>query len=276
MQYVPVDKLYALAGTFRSVSEQCARLMETEGKGVGKYQIDETHRAVFLSAFQAFAEHQEFRVMVPFAIPILQRIVEHLKKPGCSGWQLTELVRDFERRIEDQLSGQVYFLIGSNEVRFVTKPLDRWESVVARYPETEQDIIQAGWCLAFIRSTAAVFHLMRVLEHGLRGFAAEVGVGANTELENWKNIIDQIEKEMRSVEALPKSQDKSAKLQRYSELASQFRFFKDAWRNHVSHARSSYDQHQALSVYTHVHEFMLKVASGDPASSGLAGDVVPP
>ena len=40
----------------------------------------------------------------------------------------------------------------------------------------------------------------------------------------------------------------------------QFRYFKDAWRNHVCHQREHYDVNQAYSVLIHVADFMEAVS----------------
>jgi hypothetical protein len=48
----------------------------------------------------------------------------------------------------------------------------------------------------------------------------------------------------------------------YSEAASQFRYYKDAWRNHVSHAREHYDDRDAETVLTHVRATMQTLAKG--------------
>ncbi len=103
-----------------------------------------------------------------------------------------------------------------------------------------------------------------MLEKGLHSLATELGVGMSSgiEFENWKNIIDQIEKEIRKLEALPKGPAKTATLTFYSEAASQFRYFKDAWRNHVSHARAQYDEREALTIFEHVRTFMHDLAEG--------------
>jgi hypothetical protein len=131
------------------------------------------------------------------------------------------------------------------------------EIVAAKFGDAARDIAAAGRCLALEESTAAVFHLMRVLEHGLRFLASQVGLASDAmALENWKNVIDQIEKKIREMEALPKSSSKSETMQRYSEAAVQFRYFKDAWRNHVSHSRSTYDGRDAVLIWNHVNQFM--------------------
>jgi hypothetical protein len=198
-----------------------------------------------------------------------------LSKPEVKAWELGELLRDLERRIADELRQQVYFLIAAESVPLVAQPTSGWESAVERFESSKEDIIEASWCLACDRWTATVFHLMRVLEHGLRAFAGEIDPSNPVDQENWKNIIDQIESKIREMEKLPRSADKSAKLQRYSELASQFRYFKDAWRNHVSHARTAYDYYQSSSVYAHVRDFMKTMAADFSDAGGRMGGETP-
>jgi len=75
-------------------------------------------------------------------------------------------------------------------------------------------------------------------------------------------VIDQIEakiKELRNT--LPAGNAKSERLQFLSEAAKEFSYFKDGWRNHVSHNKSKYDGPQALSAITHVHAFMTQISS---------------
>ena len=79
--------------------------------------------------------------------------------------------------------------------------------------------------------------------------------------ENWKNVIDQIEAKIRAMEALHKSAEKIARLKELSLLASQFRYFKDAWRNHVSHSHENYDERDANNVWHHVKTFMEQMTS---------------
>jgi hypothetical protein len=132
-----------------------------------------------------------------------------------------------------------------------------------KFPEAKVDIKEAGNCYAHGTYTACVFHLMRVLEFALHKLAKDLGVTFPTavELENWKNIIDKIDSAIKAQEQLPKSTQKSEDLQFYSEAAKEFRYFKDAWRNHVSHSRMDYEIHDATKIMEHVRDFMRHLAT---------------
>ncbi len=135
------------------------------------------------------------------------------------------------------------------------------EGVAEQFPDQAKDMAAAARCIALDEWTAAVFHLMRVLEGGIHELAAWLSVTlAKGAGEQWKNALDQIEKALREVEQQPASPRKSADLTFYSGVVAQFRWFKDAWRNHVSHARTHYDEREALEVWNHVRPFMQQLA----------------
>jgi len=107
---------------------------------------------------------------------------------------------------------------------------------------------------------------MRVLEHGLHELARSVAIpmAPTVELENWKNIIDQLASEIgkrrKMLTQAGKSHPRDEELRRLSEVALQLGYFKDAWRNYVSHARKTYDADEARSVWNHAQEFMRTLA----------------
>lgn len=135
-----------------------------------------------------------------------------------------------------------------------------WAAILEKFPSADDDILSAVDCWAMDHNTAAVFHMMRVLEHGLRAMAADVG--RPFDVQNWQNVIDQIESEVRAeAKTRPASQAKSDRVRFLSEAAKEFLYFKDGWRNHVAHNRTAYDEHQARSVMEHVRQFMTVLSS---------------
>jgi hypothetical protein len=49
---------------------------------------------------------------------------------------------------------------------------------------------------------------------------------------------------------------KSPQKDQYLEIVTDFKIFKDAWRNDVSHAGNQYDETDATSIYNHVKRYM--------------------
>ena len=164
--------------------------------------------------------------------------------------------------IVNELCNQRFYSVRSDLVFLMGDAPLFGEQVDKVFKEAAKDIAASGRCLALDEWTASVFHCMRVLEHGLRGFAEylEVPMSGKLEFENWKNIIDQIEAKIRSLEGMSKGREKSEKIRFCSEAASQFRYFKDAWRNHVAHSRASYDGREAFAIWEHTRDFMVTLA----------------
>ena len=99
---------------------------------------------------------------------------------------------------------------------------------------------------------------MGIVQRGLYALAMELKVEFPyaLHLAEWQKIIESIEKKIEPFRDLPRGSLKDDKLSYYSECAAQFRYFKDAWRNHVAHMREQYTQRQALVTLTSVQEFM--------------------
>lgn len=163
--------------------------------------------------------------------------------------------RVLREALECGLRGQFIYRYSNEQRAFLEHWKSDWKDVIEQFPDTEPDVFSAVDCCALGHGTAAVFHSMRVLEYGLSALAARMGKEIG--VQNWQNIIDQIEAEIRNqAKALPRGIDKSERLQFLSEAAKEFVYFKDGWRNYVSHNRASYDVHQARSVIEHVRSFM--------------------
>jgi hypothetical protein len=135
------------------------------------------------------------------------------------------------------------------------------------FPEASRDVEEGSKCFALGRYTASVFHLMRVMEHGMNALAAELGV-----VHDYKTWDKKIEK-MATVltDELRKKYDPS------SPLAGRMDFFKQATerltavqhalRNETMHARSHYGEEDAKDIYRSVLRFMEQLAQhlGAPA-----------
>ena len=100
---------------------------------------------------------------------------------------------------------------------------------------------------------------MRSLELGLTAFARIFWVPSDHT--NWQTIIQEIEKEIKNMgQNQNKTSDWRVKQEVYSQIASSFMIFKDAWRNYTAHARGKYTEEEADAIYRNVHAFMKRLA----------------
>jgi hypothetical protein len=135
-------------------------------------------------------------------------------------------------------------------------------AVAEMFPDAVADAIETGNCYALHRPTACVFHLMRVIPYGMAALAKNLKVKYSQPIEclEWGSIIQPIEKAVSKLQQLSRSPKKLRDQQYYAEIVQHLYFCKDAWRNHVSHAREPYDMPQAKSVMDHVTLVMQLVA----------------
>jgi hypothetical protein len=162
--------------------------------------------------------------------------------------------------IEAGLRGQLIYRYFDEEASVLMRWQEDWRPVIEKFPSATQDIRAAVDCWALGHGTASIFHSMRILEYGIAALARDVGreIGA----QNWQNVIDQIESEVRDLgKKLPSGVAKNERLQFLSEAAKEMVYFKDGWRNYVSHNRGSYDRYQARSVLEHVRSFMTVLST---------------
>ncbi|MBI3496076.1 MAG: HEPN domain-containing protein [Proteobacteria bacterium] len=179
---------------------------------------------------------------------------------------LPQTEREFQILVDammGELRSTLFLFVPPHRTQFFGDRLKLGEGLKTKFPVASKEIAASGDCLAVGSYTATVFHAMRAAEIGLRALARTLKVSfpSSLDLENWKNIIDQIESKIKGMEQLTKSKKKVADLKFYSEAAAQFRYFREAWRNHVMHTRENYQEGQALDVFNHVHGFFLTLST---------------
>lgn len=105
--------------------------------------------------------------------------------------------------------------------------------VQKRFSGAQRDIAAAARCYALDEWDAAVYHLMMVAGHGLRGLAIELQIerAATFEYQEWGKVIDDIEKKIDGMKLGQRTPDKAKKLEFYSKVTTQSARFKDAWRS---------------------------------------------
>lgn len=160
--------------------------------------------------------------------------------------------------IEDATKRKRTLVIYDAKYMIFLDEIEKWKSIKESFDNIQADVDGAMWCYVTDNNTACVFHAMMILERGLEKLSNLLNVAYGHD--QWLVVIQNIETEIRKMQGLKKGEEKTKKLTYYSKAAMQFIYFKDAWRNHVSHARSSYDEHQAVSIILHVREFMQQLA----------------
>jgi hypothetical protein len=256
MVNLQIAALYSLSSQL--MLEQIVRSGEDFSVSFPDGLISEQERTKMLGWMQvATAVADEFEMKaVHDRIKIIRK---KLEKPIAQRNVAIEL-RVLRETINSSLTWQLIYRYSQEKNEVLTRWQNDWASVLKTFPSARDDVLAAVDLWSLGHSTACVFHLMRVLEHGLRALARDVG--RTFDIQQWQNIIDEIKSEIEKLgKSLPRGTEKNQRLQFLSEAAKEFTYFKDGWRNYVSHGRGVYNDHQARSVMEHVRAFMTTLSS---------------
>ncbi len=157
-----------------------------------------------------------------------------------------------------ELSGQKAVLLSPSDVRMISnETLLFGEEVFDAFSFAREDIEEAGKCLAFQRSTAAVFHLMRALESATQVIARKLGASisdASGKGLPWGVIAENMRPK---IDAMTKGSDEQIKWYRVQQdLVTVNR----AWRVPTSHPKETYTPDQAREVFEATKAFMKELA----------------
>jgi hypothetical protein len=156
------------------------------------------------------------------------------------------MVASFVGDTQMELSEHAFFRIPTEEKSFYDD-IQLTTAAMNAFPSAVPEVDNAGKCFALDQPTAAVLHLMRALEVPLTTLITALNFTPSNL--NWQTVINECEREIRKL----KNKDDQ---EFYGEAATNFLYFKNAWRNHAMHGRDTYDKKQAFDIMMHVGGFM--------------------
>ena len=187
---------------------------------------------------------------------------------GITYQKLQHELEVLRQAIEADLSDRTFVFIPPVDAKLLIEMKETWSGVWEALPDSLRDTREAISCYALDRNTAAVFHLMRVAEYGLRHIARKLRVKIThtkkampIEFADWEKVITGIKNKIDDVRKLPIGPKRQGELEQYSDAADHCVYMKDIWRNNVSHARKPYKKTDALNVLERVRDFMQFVAA---------------
>jgi len=187
------------------------------------------------------------RVAAERLIKTLGQTDDHLKIRGE--------VDDIRRRLIDQAESVFCLSLIKREQELFEPQTPLFGDVVeAKFSNMAEDISESGKCLALGRPTACVFHLMRVMEIGVRRFGDVLGVTLADD-KNWQNILDEINKAIRALD------QKAAQTKKYAAASAHLYNVKLASRNEVMHPKQTYTPDEASKVFGATDAFIRDLAN---------------
>jgi hypothetical protein len=197
----------------------------------------------------------------PFAhiaseIEVVQR---SLDAEQISTESLTRSIATLMRLFGHALKAQWFYRIDSSYVsRFEAGDEPFGHAVSTRFPVAAFDISEAGRCLALERSTASVFHLMRVMEHAVQRLGRNLKIPLDPKKgplqdQTWHGIMVGVS---RAIDSMPRGKKKVAT----AGVAVHLGNVRIAWRNETMHPKATYTQEEAVGIWNNVNAFMQSLA----------------
>jgi hypothetical protein len=208
----------------------------------------------FEIVFQLLRNHCD-EIGLTVSVNCVDGIVAELPmQPGMSLAYFEERCRHLEDVIRLEMGAVHFFHMDGKLVSFYNQKNLFGIKVSVSFPEMQYDITEAGNCYAMGRSTACVFHLMRIMEIGVQKFGDKLDVRF-TNNKDWHNIIDEVNK---AIKLLPQKNPETVAL---SQTAAHLHNVKVAWRNRVMHPHDTYTLEEAGDILNHTKAFMNSLAS---------------
>jgi hypothetical protein len=130
------------------------------------------------------------------------------------------------------------------------------EIVPDKFPSAIQDIEEGGKALAAGLGTATVFHMMRIMEVGLKSLGKALKIPYAP---SWESYLGQIEKRISAkhkTKAISWKKDEAF----FRDILGDLTIIKIAWRNPTMHIVRHYSQDEAEDVLRGVRRFIMRMS----------------
>lgn len=189
-------------------------------------------------------------------------------------FELHSKMGQFTHRIRDEYTTRVFLAVPYGMAKYYSDPKAFFgDSAWNAFPTDGQyEMEEACRSFALARSTACVFHLMRLMEVAIGAVRKSLGIPdpIKPQQRNWALILKSVKDaiDARNAKGGPgwaNPLDRSLFDEFYLLLSA----VKDTWRNSTMHVENKYNEEEAENIMTTVRAFVRKVAarmdeSGEP------------
>jgi hypothetical protein len=237
--------LHQMNGYSQHLEESAQETMVSEKMLTGTADVFE----VMLTEVMADMESPMTQILVA-------RVCENFRTDGLqlSLRAFWAQVDEVQSRLFDEFESQgKFFYIPLSRASLFENQEPYGPSVSKKFPRIAEDVGEAFKCYACARYTACVFHLMRVMEHGVQSLGKRLKV-TQVETTVWQKILDQVNS---AIKTLPAKAERTKKI---AEISAHLYSVKLAWRNEVMHPKSTYTEEEAENLLRQVGLFMAELA----------------
>jgi len=199
----------------------------------------------------------------------INKILTLLAKADATDGQLQPLARELQGRLVDEMRGEFFFWLTSQEGNRYELWWKDWEGIMGRFPDTMRDVEEMNKCFALCRYTASMFHSLHVAEWG----AIQLGdyIGVTDPKKGWGPTSKRLSELIKGGHSnLPASL--AGKFEFLEQMNREIESMVLAWRHKVDHAanhlaivpNTDFTPDIAEHVIGAIRIFMLRLMEGMP------------
>ena len=208
------------------------------------------------------------------SIKQMLRLHDRIASGTCRTSELSSLVAELRVRIVEDLGDRAFYCVNDPqeiEEMFIQEAPDRpgglrikrpdeiFDPVIlSRFGDCVDDLEQAIRCYIFSCYTACVFHLMKVVEQGVREVA--VLAGLTDDKPSWGAVLNIVDKYAFRTEHKDLPAGVKPHRDLLTELSSEMHAIQRAWRNRVSHIENKLIPTREIDGPI-AHEIMITVGA---------------
>ena len=242
------------AVTLRTVAPEKYAEVSDKVQAASREMVSEAS-AKWLSFLDA-ADEQCRRLKLGSALSHLRRMRKSIGNGSTLPAALEESFNELRRRIKDQFQARLFMFVPAGRAKYYLDNKVFEQAVADKFPSMKEEMDEARMCIAFGRYTAAVFHLMRIMEQAVSRLAKRVRVPkAQVEDKAWGPILDAINAR---ITRLRRSNPRKVL---YSEATAHLNHVRAVWRNTTMHPKRTYTYEQAEEILASVKTFINHLVS---------------
>lgn len=235
--------------------------------------LDKARRDIDVTGSPSYASTLGAFRMAWTDLPLSSELIhdtEHLIRLAAQESRSLDVIKELADQIHGRFLSEYskwgFYAVPAERKEYYEDPL-RWfgQEIFANglLAKAQRDAAEACRCYALGRWTASVFHCMRMLELGLQGLAAYLGVTLSYPLDmaDWGKLLGEVDGKIESLKKnTPRSPARAEELEGLSRCAADLRYCKEIWRDNVCHARENYNLDEARDVLSRVKSLMADLA----------------
>jgi hypothetical protein len=138
-----------------------------------KETLTDEQKQEICDALNSIAEEAD-ELSLPLTQKGAKRIISNIREVTTDN--INDIIGELSQRFDDEVEAVSFFLVRQDKLKYYNNPELAGAEFKANFPMANAELIEAGNCLALIRNTACVCHLMRATEYVLRSFERSLGI----------------------------------------------------------------------------------------------------